>query len=122
MQGFIALRKEIHDYSMISAIIQLFDLLFNDPLYPHIHPAHTCRTYTAHTYPHIHQKCEKWHCHRERSVHQLFRTQYTCFELDTVNIDWWICINVCLVEWCRVHVHPPLPWPGGAGLRGSGGR
>ena len=30
-------------------------------------------------------------------AHQLFRIQYTCFELDTVNIDWWIRIYVCLV-------------------------
>ena len=30
-------------------------------------------------------------------THQLFRIQYTCFELGTVNIDWWICINFCLV-------------------------
>ena len=30
-------------------------------------------------------------------IHQWFRIQYTCFELDTVNIDWWICIIVCLV-------------------------
>ena len=30
-------------------------------------------------------------------AHQLFRIPYTCFELDTVKIDWWICTNVCLV-------------------------
>ena len=23
--------------------------------------------------------------------------QHTCFELDTVNIDWMICINFCLI-------------------------
>ena len=37
-------------------------------------------------------------------THQLFRRQYTWFELETVIIDWWICINVCLVLktiiWC----------------------
>ena len=31
-------------------------------------------------------------------MHQLFRIQYTWFELDTVNIDCWIRINFCLVE------------------------
>ena len=38
-----------------------------------------------------------------RFIHrnQLFRIQYTCFELDTVNIDWGICINVCLVKFRR---------------------
>ena len=30
-------------------------------------------------------------------AHQLFRTQYTCFELDAVDIDWWMCIHFCLV-------------------------
>ena len=30
-------------------------------------------------------------------MHQLVRMQYACFELYAVNIDWWICINVCLV-------------------------
>jgi len=28
----------------------------------------TCEQRPTHTYPHIHQKCEKWHDHRERSV------------------------------------------------------
>ena len=27
-------------------------------------------------------------------THQLFRTPYTCFELATVDIDWWMCIDV----------------------------
>ena len=31
-------------------------------------------------------------------IHQLFRIYYTCFKLDTVNIHWWICLNVCLVS------------------------
>ena len=31
-------------------------------------------------------------------IHQLFRIQYTCFELDTANTDWWICANFCLVS------------------------
>ena len=30
-------------------------------------------------------------------IHQLFRIQCTCFELDSVNIDWWICVISCLV-------------------------
>ena len=30
-------------------------------------------------------------------IRQLFRIRYASFELDTVNIDWWLCINVCLV-------------------------
>ena len=30
-------------------------------------------------------------------IHQLFGTQYTLFELDTVNIYWWWCINFCRV-------------------------
>jgi len=30
--------------------------------------AHTSRAHTAHTYPHMRQKHEKWHNHRERSV------------------------------------------------------
>ena len=30
-------------------------------------------------------------------IHQWLRIQYTCFELDTVNIDWWICIYFRLV-------------------------
>ena len=35
-------------------------------------------------------------------LHQLFRIQYTCFELDAVNIDWWMCIHVCrLCVWDR---------------------
>ena len=30
-------------------------------------------------------------------IHQLFRIQYTLFQLDTVNIYWWWCINLCRV-------------------------
>ena len=30
-------------------------------------------------------------------IHQLLKIQCTCFELDSVSINWWICINVCLV-------------------------
>ena len=30
---------------------------------------------------------------RSIHVHQLFRIQYTCFELDAVNVGWWICTN-----------------------------
>ena len=30
-------------------------------------------------------------------IHQLFRIQYTCFELDAVNVYWWIGIILCLV-------------------------
>ena len=30
-------------------------------------------------------------------VRQLFRIQHTCFQLDAVNVDWWICINFRLV-------------------------
>ena len=30
-------------------------------------------------------------------IHQLFRIQYTLFQLDTVNIYWWWCINICRV-------------------------
>ena len=29
-------------------------------------------------------------------THQLFRIHHTCFELDAVDIDGWICIDVCL--------------------------
>ena len=29
-------------------------------------------------------------------IHQLFSIQYTCFELDAVNVDWWICAVFCL--------------------------
>ena len=46
--------------------------------------------------------CSDWSSHlpqpRVIHTHQLFRLQYTCFELDTVNIDWWMCINFCLVH------------------------
>ena len=31
-------------------------------------------------------------------IHQLFRIQYTCFQLDTVNSYWWICIIFCRVS------------------------
>ena len=31
-------------------------------------------------------------------IHQLVRIQYTCVEFDTVNVDWWMCINVCRVS------------------------
>ena len=30
-------------------------------------------------------------------IHQLFRIHYTSFWLDTVNIYWWWCINLCRV-------------------------
>ena len=61
MQGIIVLCEEIHYYLMISFIIKVFDVIFNDlrtrTYTPHIHPAHTSRTYTAHAphmHPHIH--------------------------------------------------------------------
>ena len=28
----------------------------------------------------------------------MYGIRYTFSELDTVNIDWWICVNVCLVS------------------------
>ena len=31
------------------------------------------------------------------NIHQLFRIQYTLFELDTVNIYCWWCISLCRV-------------------------
>ena len=31
-------------------------------------------------------------------IHQVFRIQYTWFELETLIIDRWICIKVCLVS------------------------
>ena len=30
-------------------------------------------------------------------IHQLFSILYTLFSLDTVNIYWWRCINLCRV-------------------------
>ena len=39
-------------------------------------------------------------------IHQLFRILYTCFELDAVNIGWWICIIVCLVLVDFLDSHP----------------
>ena len=33
-------------------------------------------------------------------IHQLFMVRYTCFELDTANIYWRMCIHVCLVHTC----------------------
>ena len=30
-------------------------------------------------------------------IHQIFRTHYTRFDLDAVNIDWWICLNFCIL-------------------------
>ena len=31
-------------------------------------------------------------------IRRLFRIQYACFELDTVDIDWWTCVHICLVK------------------------
>ena len=33
-------------------------------------------------------------------VHKPFRILYTCFWLDTVNIYWWIRINLCRIRLC----------------------
>ena len=38
-------------------------------------------------------------------IHQLFRILCTCFELDAVSIDWWTCINVCLLPEVQLQRH-----------------
>ena len=42
-------------------------------------------------------------------IRQSFRIQYTCFELDAVNIDWWICIHFCLAAWGPQTAKAPSP-------------
>ena len=51
---------------------------------------------------------------RSIHIHQLFRIQYTRFELDTVNIDWWIWKDFCLVN--------QEPFHQGEGATGAVGR
>ena len=40
-------------------------------------------------------------------THQLFRTQYTCFYLDAVDIYWWICMNLRRVISTGFHFEAP---------------
>ena len=39
-------------------------------------------------------------------IHQLFRIQRTCFGLDIVNVDWWICcIHTCVCVCIYMYIY-----------------
>ena len=47
-------------------------------------------------------------------IHQLFIIHYTLFQVDTVNIYWWWCIDYCRVHTNCITSRAPPEAPGNA--------